>query len=361
MKKGNNNNVFISIVVPVYKVEKYLHQCVDSILNQTFYDFELILVNDGSPDNSPAICDEYASKDKRVTVIHQKNGGQTAARNAGLKRARGKYVFFVDSDDWLELNALEIACKSAIDNDADIVTFDSYFNYSFHQSPVKQPIPSGVFDKAGLIKNIYPKMIYSGRFFYFGIYAAMWNKIFRRSLLTPNMVNVDPAIKLGEDGVTTFATFLDAEKVCVLGGQYLYHYRDNNISLTRSYCRDQFDSVIKLINALRDINKNKNVYDLSDQINYYLAYNIRSIFIEEFYYRYKKSFAERYRYLRSIAGNSFVTESIADLNIENLPPDPKRFMNLLQKGKINLLIIDTIIVALKMRAKLNIRKILKKY
>ena len=89
----------ISVIVPVYNVEKYLHECVDSILTQTFTDFELILVDDGSPDNCPVICDEYASKDKRIKVIHKENGGGAQSRNVGLDCSRGAYIGFVDSDD----------------------------------------------------------------------------------------------------------------------------------------------------------------------------------------------------------------------------------------------------------------------
>ena len=96
----------ISIIVPVYKVEKYINRCIDSILTQTFTDFELILVDDGSPDNCPAICDRYVSKDNRVKVIHKKNGGVSSARNSALDIAQGEYITFVDADDLLEQNAL---------------------------------------------------------------------------------------------------------------------------------------------------------------------------------------------------------------------------------------------------------------
>ena len=97
----------ISVIVPVYKAEKYLHRCVDSILSQTFTDFELILVNDGSPDNCGAICDEYAQKDNRVRVFHKENGGVSSARNLGLDNAKGEWITFVDSDDWLKPGCLE--------------------------------------------------------------------------------------------------------------------------------------------------------------------------------------------------------------------------------------------------------------
>ncbi len=99
-----------SIIIPVYNVEKYLNKCVDSVLNQTFTDFEVILVDDGSPDNCPAICDSYAEKDKRVRVIHKQNGGLICARKSGLEAARGDYIGFVDSDDWIEENMYELFC-----------------------------------------------------------------------------------------------------------------------------------------------------------------------------------------------------------------------------------------------------------
>lgn len=351
----------ISIIVPVYNVEKYLNKCVDSILEQTFKDFELILVDDGSSDQSPDICDKYAAVNKNIKVFHQVNKGQAKARKVGLIAAKGEYVFFVDSDDWLEPDALEVACDCALKNDADIVTFDAYFNYSYHRVPVKQPVKSGCFDKKGLIKHIYPKMIYSGRFFYFGIYAAMWNKIFRRSIVEPNMLNVDERIRIGEDGVATFATFLDANKVCVLGGKYLYNYRDNNLSMTRSYFEKQFNNTVLLIDALRKINKQKNIYDLTKQIDYYFMYNIYSIFIEEFYYRYKKSLPARYKYLKEITEDKAIRQISGTIITDDMLPNFKAFFKLLSSGKTNRLIANTILIALKKRSRVYLRKLLNRY
>ena len=114
----------ISVIVPVYKVEPYLHRCVDSILNQTFEDFELILVDDGSPDNCPVICDEYAAKDSRVVVIHQENGGLSAARNAGIDWAfansNSQWLSFVDSDDWIHPQTLEHLLRAVEENGTKI-------------------------------------------------------------------------------------------------------------------------------------------------------------------------------------------------------------------------------------------------
>lgn len=116
----------LSIIVPVYKVEQYIHKCVDSILNQTFTDFELILVDDGSPDNCGKICDEYAKKDERVRVIHKDNGGLSDARNFGLKEAKGEYVSFIDSDDWVDSDLYGDVLSYADKNELDVVCFDVY-------------------------------------------------------------------------------------------------------------------------------------------------------------------------------------------------------------------------------------------
>lgn len=114
----------VSVIVPVYKVEKYLDKCVKSILNQTYFELEIILVDDGSPDDCGAMCDSYAEKDFRVRVIHKENGGLSDARNAGIKVATGKYLLFVDSDDWIDATLVEKTVRSAEKWNADIVLFD---------------------------------------------------------------------------------------------------------------------------------------------------------------------------------------------------------------------------------------------
>lgn len=114
------DNPLISVIVPVYNVEKYLPKCIDSIINQTYKNLEIILVDDGSPDNSPQICDDYAKKDSRIKVIHKKNGGRAEARNVAIDVAKGEYIGFVDSDDYIADNFYELLLKAALDNNADI-------------------------------------------------------------------------------------------------------------------------------------------------------------------------------------------------------------------------------------------------
>lgn len=111
----------ISVIVPVYKVEKYLRRSIESVLNQTYTDLEIVLVDDGSPDQCGMICDEYAQKDSRIRVIHKENGGLSSARNAGIKIAKGEYITFLDSDDYIENDAYETLINVAANTDADVI------------------------------------------------------------------------------------------------------------------------------------------------------------------------------------------------------------------------------------------------
>lgn len=330
----------ISIVIPVYNTEKYLEKCVSSILEQTFHDFEVILVDDGSQDASPELCDNFAKKHSQVSVIHQKNAGQTAARKAGLKKAKGEYALLVDADDWLEANALEVLHDNAISSKADIVTCNMYFHTNGRRQAVNQPVPKGVFDQNSLSQYIYPVMIYSGRFFYFGIAAAMWNKLFKTSLLIANLNAVDEKIQIGEDGLTTYGAFLDAKRIAIID-DHLYNYRNDNASITRTYTKNQFTNAQKLIAALRTLNRQKDRYDLSSQIDYYYMYNIWSIFEEEFRFKTNRSWSTKYSYLAQIARHPSVIATAKRVPLTGMRWRHRRFLWLLGREQVVLLIVTT--------------------
>ena len=145
----NNGTPFLSIVVPAYNVEEYLPQCVDSILRQTFTDFELLLVDDGSKDSTGRLCDEYAGKDRRIRVIHKENGGLVSARKAGLSEALGTYVAYVDGDDWIAECMMEKLCGQASDTGADIVISD-FVAAGKTEEPLSENMDGGYYDKEAL-------------------------------------------------------------------------------------------------------------------------------------------------------------------------------------------------------------------
>ena len=175
-----DNQVFFSVIVPVYKVEPYLQKCVDSVLGQTFRDFELILVDDGSPDGCPLLCDAYAQKDDRVVVIHKENGGASTARNVGLDNARGEYISFLDADDfWLRDTVLEKIYNSLQNKPVDILILKMlrYYQTTDTYSTNINPFTEADFSSDSYEERLAELIVAQA------YRANPWNKVFRRSLL----------------------------------------------------------------------------------------------------------------------------------------------------------------------------------
>lgn len=216
----------ISVIVPVYKVEPYLHKCVDSILAQTFTDFELILVDDGSPDSCGKICDEYAEKDSRVKVIHQENGGLSAARNAGLDwvfaNSNSEWIAFVDSDDYVADNYLELLFNAAKGNDADL-SMCGFKRVDDKDKEIKGSLNFAdiVADKVESFQLIadYPWMV------------VAWGKLYKRELFD----NIRyPIGKISEDEFVIHKILWKTEKVALNSSQS-YYYVDRKESLTNTH------------------------------------------------------------------------------------------------------------------------------
>ena len=230
----------ISFIIPVYGVEKYIHKCLDSVLNQTFTDFEVVIVDDGSPDNCPAICDEYAAKDERIKVIHKKNGGVSAARNDGIKAASGKWAYFVDSDDWLEPDSAEKLYKRAIDTGADCVISDPIVQYS--NRSVRGYMFSEEFctEDRSIIEGVQKFMLCHKYNPYYttrttvGV-AAPWAKFVRMDLIKDNKVYFDPYV-LGrfDDGLWTLYMLDHVKKLAYLA-EPTYNYRIIGTSICYSF------------------------------------------------------------------------------------------------------------------------------
>ena len=169
----------ISVIIPVYKVERYLDACVASVAGQTYADLEIILVDDGSPDNCPALCDAWAKKDARIKVIHQKNAGVSAARNVGIEQATGEFLAFADSDDIFEADVLSKAIKAQKKNDADIVIFN-FLCTDAENRPLKDPDYTIFKDETINVEQLWDRFFsLDERCVY---YALVWNKLYKASL-----------------------------------------------------------------------------------------------------------------------------------------------------------------------------------
>lgn len=221
----------ISIIVPVYKVEPYIHKCIDSILNQTFKDFELILVDDGSPDRCGDICEEYAQKDKRIIVIHKENGGQATARNAALDIARGEYIGFVDSDDYIEHDMYEFLYKMCIENECDIANCSStiYFKDRIQVNGGHDLI---IHNTKEAMKAVTEGLIYD---------ECLWTKLIKKSLF--NDLRMPEGIAY-EDTAFMYKLIDRAKSVCYKGEpKYNYIKRDNS-TMEKSIKNIKIDAVL---------------------------------------------------------------------------------------------------------------------
>ena len=221
--------LLFSVIVPVYNGEAYLEPCVESLLAQTFGRFELLLVDDGSTDGSPAICDAFAGRDPRVRVIHKPNGGHTSARNAGLEGSRGEYVVFLDSDDWLEPDTLAV-CAGAIGQYHPSVAAFGWLEERSGVTTASRPFGEGFYDRSRLEEEIFPRLMMSADGGFFP--RALWGKAVERELLRTYQLGIPPQIKTGEDMCCVIQVLFHAQSL-FLSPRNLYHYRVLEGSVSR--------------------------------------------------------------------------------------------------------------------------------
>ncbi|WP_049488440.1 MULTISPECIES: glycosyltransferase [Streptococcus] len=220
----------ITVIVPVYNVENYLEKCLDSLINQTYKNLEIIVINDGSTDNSGEICQEYAQKDNRIVYIEKENGGLSDARNVGLDKMTGSYVTFIDSDDWVELDYVEILYKKIIEYQADI-SVGNYYSYNEDEETYYFHIYGDsyyekVYDNISIFENLYESQEMKS----FALISA-WGKLYKAKLF--DYLRFDKG-KLGEDGYFNQKMYLSVNKVVYLN-KGLYAYRQRSGSITNTW------------------------------------------------------------------------------------------------------------------------------
>lgn len=219
----------ISVIVPIYNAEKYLNKCLASIVNQTYRDLEIILVNDGSMDESLAICEKYKQADKRIVIVNKRNEGLVRARKDGIRIAKGEYITFVDADDWIDITTYE----KVYTGKADIISYgltEEYENYSKNKTDKIEP---GLYDKKRIHDQIIPNMLSSAIFFEFGMLPNLVCKLIKKSLLLETIDNVSDNVTIGEDVDFFFRTVYRAESV-LIKTDVLYHYRQHQKSMMRT-------------------------------------------------------------------------------------------------------------------------------
>lgn len=317
----------ISIIIPVYNVEKYLTKCLDSCFIQKRCDLEVLAVNDGSTDASGALLDEYAQKESRLRVFHQQNAGVVTARNLGIKKAKGEWLAFVDSDDFLEVNAIELLYDAAIKSKADIAVA-KYRNVS----------ENGIFGSANRISNIdslgqkeLAQLLLEEKLAF-----SLCAKLFQRTLF--NSVITDTSLKLGEDAYVTLQLFANAQKTVVVDA-VVYNYLQRSSSATHCPSVLAINSILRFIEATNNFYKTKLFYtdaDFRHSLNYFVM-------------------KEYFTYLRM--GGSYNNDTIKDMvngvclnDVEACALTPKWRVVMLKAYRINILlgkIVKQIIVLIR--------------
>lgn len=235
MRAFNDNSQvtpLISIIIPVYNVEKYLSRCLDSVVNQTYKNLEIIIVDDGSTDDSGRICDEYKKRDDRIKVYHKENGGLSDARNFGIGKASGDYIGFVDSDDWISENMFNELKNLIIKNHADIAVCGIARIAGDHLKPKQPKVKITKYSQEEYVKKYFK--IESQSIEYYA-----WNKLYKSELLSPEQY---PYGLTSEDVLGTYKTIIKAKKIVTTNQKYYYYFK-NPTGITSDISKNIFDQI----------------------------------------------------------------------------------------------------------------------
>lgn len=292
-----NSSLKFSIIIPVYNADKYVEKCVDSVIGQTYNNIEVIIIDDGSIDNSFLILKNIAELDSRIKILSQNNSGPSIARNIGLENATGDYISFLDADDWLEENAFQLLYKYISENAfPDIIMFNNFVNDFKKNNPF---LKSGLYDREAIIKKIYPRLIESNHINESAIRSSVCLRIFKHDLID-NQIKFKSELKNNEDLVFTLESTLKSKSFLYLGHLYIYHNNMTEGSLSRGYLDNAFENMKPLFGILDNICNEQNHYNFKNQINTRVFRTLIFCIENEFRKDNPKTFCKKYLYIKSL-------------------------------------------------------------
>ena len=267
-----DKSVEISVIVPAYNIEKYIGQCLESIMCQTFQDIEIIVIDDGSQDDTGVICDRYAAHDSRVKVIHQKNAGVVSARKKGIESAAGRMIAFADGDDWLEAEMLGKMRGVMLREEVDIVV--AGFVKDFEDSGIL--VYNGLPEKKYSISDKFflKNAIYISDTKRMGIESYLWAKLFRTEILKKCIGEMDEDIHYAEDLLLLWKYLVKSKEIYVLD-EALYHYRQRDESCVHTYDDNFYSQINEVYNRLKRLFIESNIYeDVKESLGQWMFKNI---------------------------------------------------------------------------------------
>ena len=279
----------ISVIITAYNEEKFIEECIYSVTNQSYRDIEIIIVDDGSTDRTGFIADLYASKDSRVVVAHKKNGGLVSARKAGIAIAKAPRIFYIDGDDWLDLNCFEKLMNIVEMYDPDIITC-GYINEAKTSTICNSYLPTGMYKGQDLIRYVFPNMLAIKDWpLQYGIYPFLCDKLFKKDVLYDNQLRVPDGVVKGEDVVASYKTILESSSV-VVSDICGYHYRRHSESLTMHQRKEGKDELNLRHRIIRKQFENEYKDVLLPQFYTYYWHNLTQQCFEDLFDKHKNVF-----------------------------------------------------------------------
>lgn len=246
----------VSIIVPIYNVEKYLDRCINSLVNQTYKNIEIILVDDGSPDKSGKICDMWSAKDSRIKVIHKKNGGLSDARNVGIEKAKGKYISLVDSDDYVHVKFIEILYSLCVENNSDLAMCGNYTTSK--EEDWKSEITDYTKRTINCRKALEDRKI---------PYCVAWNKLYKSEILKKIKY---PKGKIHEDVAVIYEILYISKSMAITDAKLYYYYENHNSIMRKEYSRKRLDILDVLNNAYNSFKDRGEIKIANNILNDYI-------------------------------------------------------------------------------------------
>ena len=321
----------VSIIVPIYNVEKYLRKCIDSILNQTLENIEVILVNDGSTDNSGKIIDEYKVRDSRVIAIHKENGGQSSARNIGLDIAKGKYIGFVDSDDWIDKDMYNQLVKKIEKSQSDICVCGRilYSENDTLLNKIEVKNETIDFNKQSLGEYTVNKLFYNHT-------VVVWNKIYKKDIIDTNKIRFKDVSYVGsEDALFNYSILCHVNKISSID-KVFYNQLERNGSTSRSYKYGYITRMSNLISSMHEYSKDINKENIGNEIlpSILLFYNQWSISQIKLYSNETERYKILVNELKDGMSDDILRKYIKKLIIEKSMIEKMKVMGFKFKGRI---------------------------
>lgn len=316
----------ISVIVPVYNVENYLQQCINSILQQTYHHLEIILIDDGSKDSSGKICDEYALKDDRIVVIHKENGGVSSARNKGIEVATGKYIAFVDADDWIEPEMYEVMLQKLLDSNVDIVRClqkTIYHNYVANDDLYEEGIIDLSQSRNEIIENIFVN----------GKTPSFFLMLMKKEILDSYQIMFDEDLILGEDLYFMLNIYLHANTL-YLYNKYLYNYliHENSAMNSKEKNKRMALNLRELFKKIKQLLIENNLYyqQIKSGVGNYFFYRLYMRCAKQVAMEKDKTFID------TLFKNEEAIEIINNVNRKKLSFFGKTFYNFIKRNKKNM-------------------------